>query len=113
MKRSTLLRLEKKAEHRRKILIDVFSNFYSTEGMTLEKAIDILSPYYGCIKQDLEYLKMLSRINGWGYDCRSGEETYGYESEEGILIDLMYISDRFASEFRYQWVLDLIGKYKK
>lgn len=109
MKRTTLLRIKKKANRRHKILTDLFSNFYSTHGMTVEEAVVILSRYYGCIKQDLKYLKTIATIT----DDRSGEETYGYESEENILNNLMYISDRFSAEFRYQWVLDLIDRYKK
>jgi len=43
-------------------------------------------------------------------DNRKGVDTYGYESEESILINLQYISDRFATQFRLQWVLDLLDK---
>jgi hypothetical protein len=43
-------------------------------------------------------------------DNRKGVDTYGYESEESILINLQYISDRFPAQFRLQWVLDLLDK---
>jgi hypothetical protein len=92
-----------------------FSNFYSytgTKELPLGDAIRILIPYEGCIKQHLKYLKRISRDYGWETDDRSGEETYGYESDEQILNDLFYISDRFCAEFRLQWVLDLLDKHK-
>lgn len=41
------------------------------------------------------------------YDFRTGDETYGYKSIEEIEGNLNYISDRFAAEFRLQWLLDV------
>lgn len=46
-------------------------------------------------------------------DFRRGWETYKYESIEKIQLDLSYMSDRFACEFRLQWLLDLPEGYKK
>lgn len=47
-------------------------------------------------------------------DSRSGEETYGYESEESVMNNMSYISDRWRCAFRLKWVLDGVrsGKIK-
>ena len=41
-------------------------------------------------------------------DGRLGEETYGYESDELIIDNLIYLSDRWNSAHRLKWILDLI-----
>ena len=41
-------------------------------------------------------------------DPRTGMETYGFQSVEAIKDNLYYISDRWSSEFRIRWLLDLI-----
>jgi hypothetical protein len=41
-------------------------------------------------------------------DFRTGEDTYGYESDESNMINLEYISDRWNVGFRLKWLLDLI-----
>lgn len=112
MKRNTLNHLMCKSKSRRIILDKVFSNFYSLKDMTLDKAVAILTPFKGEIAAELKYLKLLTILNGWETDDRSGEETYGYQDDEDILINLQYVSDRYSAEFRLQWVLDLIDKYK-
>jgi hypothetical protein len=45
-------------------------------------------------------------------DVRSGEVTYGWATEESILGNLYYISDRWNADFRIRWMIDLIKKYK-
>jgi len=87
----------------RKQLSQVMKNFYSVEGMTIQSARDLLLPFLG----DLIYLyenDYLVQENDW----RSGEDTYGYESEEAVLNDLEYISDRWGSAFRVRWVIDFL-----
>lgn len=39
-------------------------------------------------------------------DYRTGEETYGYESDESIMYTFEYISDRWLCAFRIRWILD-------
>ena len=39
-------------------------------------------------------------------DYRSGQETYGYEDQESIQNNLVYISDRWRCAFRLRWLLD-------
>jgi len=41
-------------------------------------------------------------------DWRSGEETYGYESEESVIEDMNHICDRWRCAFRVRWMIDLI-----
>lgn len=39
-------------------------------------------------------------------DFRSGEESYGYASQESIDSNLFYISDRWRCAFRLKWLID-------
>ncbi len=41
-------------------------------------------------------------------DYTSGVESYGYDGEDSIKINLNYISDRWNCSFRIRWLLDLI-----
>ena len=40
----------------------------------------------------------------WEYDERDPYEVYGYENQESIDNNMMYISDRFNCEFRLNWL---------
>lgn len=84
----------------------MFEKFYSTSGMTVEDAKNIIRPYCGVISAQIKYL---NSIDYFGGDWRSGSDTYGYESDEKILGNLCYISDRFNSAFRLRWTLDLVS----
>jgi hypothetical protein len=107
MKRKTKKRLEKKSEARCKLLAKhMFSNFYS-QGITLEKAKEIIHPYAGVIAAQSRWLAATDYFGG---DYRSPLDTYGYKSEEDILIDLSYIGDRFNVQFRLDWLLGLFDK---
>lgn len=111
MKKSTINRIHRKREHRNEILSRlVFSKFYGLKDMTLPKAIEIIKPYKGEIAAELHYLDWYDRLDGREPDNRKGVDTYGYKSEQTILYDLQYISDRFTAQFRLQWVLDLLDK---
>jgi hypothetical protein len=107
MKNSTKNRLEKKAQERCKLLTKhVFSNFYS-QGVSLKTAKEIIRPYTGVIAAQS---KWLAATDYFGGDNRSPLDTYGYKSEENIIGDLFYISDRFNAQFRLDWVLGLFDK---
>ena len=107
MKRNTKNRLEKKAQARCHFLSKhVFSRFHS-QGVSLETAKDIIRPYVGVITAQS---KWLAATDYFGGDNRSPLDTYGYKSEENVLIDLRYISDRFDAQFRLDWVLGLFDK---
>jgi hypothetical protein len=41
-------------------------------------------------------------------DTRSGEETYGYESDEEIIERMIYISYLWQTSFRLRWLIDFI-----
>lgn len=108
MKRKTKTRLEKKAYERYRFLTThVFSKFYNCEGMTLEKAKDIIRPHSEVIAAQSRWL---AAIDYFGGDHRSPLDTYGYKSEENVLIDLFYISDRFNAQFRLDWVIGLLDE---
>lgn len=105
MKRSTHHRLGKKAEVRYQILTKMFSNFYEIKDMTVDRAIEIITPFVGVLEAQLDWL---AHIDYFGADVRRGWQTYGYDTDEQILGNLQYISDRFNGQFRLQWVIDLV-----
>lgn len=105
MKRSTHTRLGKKADARYLILEKMFSNFYEIKDMTVDRAIEIITPFIGVLEAQLDWLVHSDYFGG---DVRRGWQTYGFETDEKILGNLQYISDRFNCQFRLQWTLDLI-----
>ena len=108
MKKSTKENLERKNSERCEILSrHVFSKFYNQEGMTLEKAKNIIQPYAKVIAAQS---KWLASVDYYGGDFRCPLDTYGYESEENVLMNLFYISDRFNCQFRLDWTLGLLDK---
>jgi hypothetical protein len=42
-------------------------------------------------------------------DYRIGEDVYGYDSPESILLNLQYISDRWNVAYRLGWLLGLVN----
>ena len=112
MKRSILLKNYKKSLNRQAVIRKAFDNVWdNAQNTTLLSALSIITPVYPLFKSELRYLKLLNKVNKATCDDRSGEETYGYESEESVLYDLGYISDRWICEFRLQWLIDLIDKH--
>jgi len=112
MKRSILLKNYKKSLNRQAVIRKAFDNVWNNaQNTTLLSALSIITPVYPLFKSELRYLKLLNKVNKETCDDRSGEETYGYESEESVLYDLGYISDRWMCEFRLQWLIDLIDKH--
>jgi hypothetical protein len=112
MKRSILLKNYKKSLNRQAIIRKAFDNAWNNaQNTTLLSALSNITPVYPLFKSELRYLKLLNKVNKETCDDRSGEETYGYESEESVLYDLGYISDRWMCEFRLQWLIDLIDKH--
>jgi len=93
--------------------METFYNFHGT----VEEAVEILRPHHWILneiyKNSLEEETKLSKEYGFDSkpDTRSGEETYGYKSDEDILCNLFYISDRWGCAFRVRWILDLIDRY--
>lgn len=112
MKRSILLKKSKKSLHRQVSIRKAFDNVWDNgQNTTLLSVLSIITPLYPLFRSELRHLKLLNKINKTTCDDRSGEETYGYESEESVLCDLSYISDRWICEFRLQWLIDLIDKH--
>jgi len=112
MKRSILLKNYKKSLNRQAIIRKAFDNVWNNaQNTTLLSALSNITPVHPLFKSELRYLKLLNKVNKETCDDRSGEETYGYESEESVLHDLGYISDRWMCEFRLQWLIDLIDKH--
>ena len=112
MKRSILLKKYKKSLHRQVVIRKAFDNAWdNAQNTTLLSVLSIITPLYPLFKSELSYLKFLNKLNKETCDDRSGEETYGYESEQSVLYDLSYMSDRWLCEFRLQWLIDLIEKH--
>lgn len=113
MKRSTELRLCKKAACWRRIIAYEIFNAYYYDG-DYEGTLAKIRKHLPVLKKYLEYLHwshaMLCKRQNWKYepDLRSGKETYGYKDQETNEANLSYISDRFAAEFRIQWMIDLV-----
>lgn len=75
---------------------------------TVDEIRDALRPYYGILVEMYE-----SEMVVESDDYRSGSDTYGYETLEGIQWSLRYISDRWRTCFRVRWLIDLINpEYK-
>lgn len=112
MKRSVLLKKRKKSLHRQVAIRNALDNVWdNAQNLTLSSALSIITPLLPIFKKELRYIKFLNKLNKEVCDDRSGEETYGYESEQSVLCDLAYISDRWICEFRLQWLIDLIEKH--
>jgi hypothetical protein len=112
MKRSILLKKYKKSLNRQVVIRKAFDNVWDNgQNLTLSSALSIITPLLPIFKKELCYIKFLNKLNKETCDDRSGEETYGYESERSVLCDLSYISDRWICEFRLQWLIDLINKH--
>lgn len=114
MKRKTKLRLEKKSDVRRSILNNkVFRKFGKWDhpifgnDMPLNEMIDLLIEYRELLIAEYDYRV---RTDPFFDDFRTGEETYGYNSDEEIRNNLFYISDRWIAQFRMKWMIDLIYK---
>jgi hypothetical protein len=106
MRRKIEVRELKKAAARWVFLSkNVFSKFYNTNDMTVAEAKAIIAPYVGSIQAQIKWFE---DTDYFGADTRNGKETYGYKSDEHILSNLMYISDRFNCQFRLRWTLDLL-----
>ena len=112
MKRSVLLKKRKKSLNRQVVIRKAFDNVWDNgQNLTLSSALSIITPLLPIFKKELRYIKFLNKLNKETCDDRSGEETYGYESEQSVLYDLSYMSDRWLCEFRLQWLIDLIEKH--
>ena len=66
------------------------------------------------IKTDLEpFIPLLTKLRDEHMereeDPRTGFDTYGYNDFNQILGDLTYISDRWRSAFRINWILGLVN----
>lgn len=81
--------------------------FYNLSDMSLSKACDIIRG----IESDLKTI--LPELQKNDNDYRRGAASYGYTgvyaTEDGILRNLQYISDRWCCAFRVAWVLGLIN----
>jgi len=82
----------------------VMKKFYDIKGMALDDALKILRG----IEKDL--IAVLLIYQEQEDDYRLGEDTYGYDDTDNqILNNLWYISDRWKAAFRIAWMLGLIN----
>jgi len=112
MKNKTKLQLKKKAMVWKHIIANhIFIDHINER--PLNEVVKRIKLYSGVIRKYRAYIDLCThqiyKDHGWPYkpDTRPGEETYGYKSIEQVYGDLNYISDRFSSEFRLAWMLDL------
>jgi len=100
---------------------EVMKKFYR-EPETVQEAVDHIMPhrwlleqlYDRAIEEDIRLNREFSEEFGVPEsppDTRSGEETYGYESDSSILGHLVCISDRWCAPFRLRWLIDLLDRY--
>ena len=81
----------------------VMRQFYDISGITLDDATHLIKS----VEPDL--LVLLEHHRATENDYRIGSDTYGYESDEAILVNLNYISDRWGGAFRIAWLLGLVN----
>lgn len=61
-------------------------------------------------KADLTKLYEASvEVGGDNADLRTGAETYGYHTEDRVIVAMGYISDRWQASFRIKWLIDFIN----
>ena len=122
MKRSTYLRLRKKAS----VYVDIIDKKILRDGdcvEDLDKTCENINKYRGVLNKYLNFLiyedVALNRriFKKYGLpllpiDTRTGHETYGYESIEKIERNLSYISDRFRVIFRIRWLMGVPEEVK-
>lgn len=66
------------------------------------------------LQQNKKYLMYLYKLHcASEKDFRTGEESYGYNTQEYIEERMSYISDRWNCAFRIRWILDLLDLNKK
>ena len=80
---------------------ETMKTFYRNES-SLGDALDRLETIQGELKEVI-----------WDYrdrdnDYRSGEDVYGYDNAESILLNLQYVSDRWGGAGRLSWLLGLV-----
>lgn len=94
----------KENHHRYKIykLFDAHVNYCVGEFSLNHFIADLLD-----IKDSVQYMN--KKFSKSEKDFRSGRETYGYEDEESIIDNIMYISGKWACQFRTRWLLDLLS----
>jgi hypothetical protein len=89
----------------------VFKDAYHSR--PLDEVVERIRRYTPEINKLRAYIqndyKKLCYKHSWLYepDDRSGDETYGYKSIAQVNADLEYISDRFRSDFRLAWLVDV------
>lgn len=112
MKNKTINRLSRKAHSWHELIRNhIFVDYLHKR--TIDDVVTRIRIYTPVLKKykallDAEYKKMCRKYR-WFYDPdnRSGKESYGYRSVEHVQAELVYISDKFAAEFRLQWLIDL------
>jgi hypothetical protein len=120
MKRKTSNRLKRKDAVYKHIIANkifddcVYNGDLDKTIASIKKYKPVLEKFLFCLKNyhniHFRHWKKWDKRNGYSdmTDNRRGWETYEYESKEAVEATLRYISDRFAAEFRIQWMIDLI-----
>tara|TARA_B100001113_G_C20770922_1_gene475259 strand:+ start:174 stop:521 length:348 start_codon:yes stop_codon:yes gene_type:complete len=90
-------------EHKRAMVAisETMKTFYGC-GYSLSDAIDRLENVQNELRQ------VIWDIRDRDNDYRCGEDVYGYDSAESILLNLQYVSDRWGTAGRLSWLLGLV-----
>jgi hypothetical protein len=106
MKRKTCQNLKKKAKIWKNIVDKNVFIDYLYDG-NLNAICNRIEKFRGVIMKLRDYRWLEEIEYGYSPDIRSGDETYGYESLDGIDGSLTYVSDRCHAAFRLTWLLEL------
>ena len=86
----------------------IFDKFYFTS--TKKKDWEFFE-LLDVLRDNKKYLEYLYKLNLTSEkDFRSGEESYGYNTQEYIEERMSYICDRWNCAFRIKWILDLLDR---
>ena len=85
----------------------MFDKFYFTNKKKDWEFCELLE----VLRDNKKYLQYLYKLNLTSEkDFRSGEESYGYNTQEYIEERMSYICDRWNCAFRIKWILDLLDR---
>jgi hypothetical protein len=104
MKRKTKNRIERKAKINYLLIKNKVFDDCCYRG--LNETVERIKKYNHAITGLLNFWRLIEKFP----EKRTGDEIYGYKSLTEINSDLSYISDRFNSEARLIWLLDVPKK---
>lgn len=74
-----------------------------SDDLTVERIKEILNP----LEEDL--ILVVPEVQQRDDDYRLGNDVYGYENDESIILNMQYIADRWNVAMRIVWMLGIIN----